>query len=145
MWAKVISPSSWNTSLSPGSLYQSARQNAGCGRWSSKLCVKGGGAMLGLGPWMAIWSRAPHSPLPCAWKSHEFDGAEWCLLSICYHSLTYLISGGSDSKESACNVRGLGSTPGSGRYPGEGTGYPLQYSYLRTPMDRGAYSPRGRK
>ena len=32
---------------------------------------------------------------------------------------------GSDSKESACNVRDLGSIPGSGRSPGEGNGNPL--------------------
>ena len=32
-------------------------------------------------------------------------------------------------KESACNARDLGSIPGSGRSPGEGKGYPLQYSW----------------
>ena len=37
--------------------------------------------------------------------------------------------GGSDGKESACNAGDLGSIPGSGRSPGEGNGYPLQYSY----------------
>ena len=46
--------------------------------------------------------------------------------------------GGSDGKESACSVGGLGSTPGSGRSPGEGNGNPLQYSCLENPMDRGA-------
>ena len=46
--------------------------------------------------------------------------------------------GGSDSKESTCNVGDLGSIPGSGRSPGEGNGNPLQYSCLRNPMDRGA-------
>ena len=35
--------------------------------------------------------------------------------------------GDSDGKESACNVGDLGSIPGSGRYPGEGKGYPFQY------------------
>ena len=38
--------------------------------------------------------------------------------------------GGSDSKESAYNVGDLGSIPGLGRSPGEGNGYPLQYSGL---------------
>ena len=33
-------------------------------------------------------------------------------------------------KESACNVGDLGSIPGLGRSPGEGKGYPLQYSGL---------------
>ena len=44
--------------------------------------------------------------------------------------------GGSDSKESACDVGDLGSIPGSGRSPGEGNGNPLQYSRLENPMDR---------
>ena len=34
------------------------------------------------------------------------------------------LSGGSDGKESACNLADLGSIPGSGRSPGEGNGYP---------------------
>ena len=38
--------------------------------------------------------------------------------------------GGSDCKESACNVGGLGSIPGLGRFPGDENGYPLQYSGL---------------
>ena len=38
--------------------------------------------------------------------------------------------GGSDGIESACNVENLGSVLGSGRSPGEGNGYPLQYSCL---------------
>ena len=37
--------------------------------------------------------------------------------------------GGSDGKESACNVGDLGSIPGLGRSPGEGNNYPLQYSW----------------
>ena len=37
--------------------------------------------------------------------------------------------GSSAGKESACNAGDLGSTPGSGRSPGEGIGYPLQYSW----------------
>ena len=41
---------------------------------------------------------------------------------------------GSAGKESACNVRHLGSIPGLGRSPGEGYGYPLQYSGLENSM-----------
>ena len=48
--------------------------------------------------------------------------------------------GGSDSEESACNVGDLGSIPGSGRSPGEGNGYPLEYSGLENPVDRGAWT-----
>ena len=43
--------------------------------------------------------------------------------------------GGSDGKESACNVGDLGLIPGLGRSPGEGKGYPLQYSGLENSMD----------
>ena len=42
---------------------------------------------------------------------------------------------GSAGKESACNVGDLGSIPGLGRSPGEGKGYPLQYSGLENSMD----------
>ena len=42
---------------------------------------------------------------------------------------------GSDSKESACNAGDVGSIPALGRSPGEGKGYPLQYSGLENPMD----------
>ena len=47
--------------------------------------------------------------------------------------------GGSDSKESVSNVGDLGLIPGSGRYPGEGKGYLLQYSCLGNSMDRRAW------
>ena len=47
--------------------------------------------------------------------------------------------GGSDGKEFTCNAGDLGSIPGLGRSPGEGKGYPLQYSGLENPMDRGAW------
>ena len=41
---------------------------------------------------------------------------------------------GSAGKETACNVGDLGSIPGLGRSPGEGKGYPLQYSGLENSM-----------
>ena len=57
--------------------------------------------------------------------------------------------GGSDGKESTCNVgRDLGLVPGLGRSPGGGHGNPLQYC-LENSMDRGTwqagYSPWGHK
>ena len=33
----------------------------------------------------------------------------------------------------------MDSIPGSGRSPGEGNGYPLQYSFMENSMDRGAW------
>ena len=47
--------------------------------------------------------------------------------------------GDSDGKESACSAGDLGLIPGSGRGPGEGNDYPLQYSCLENPIDRGAW------
>ena len=43
--------------------------------------------------------------------------------------------GGSAGKESAYNVGDLGSIPGLRRSPGEGNGYPLQYSGLENSMN----------
>ena len=44
--------------------------------------------------------------------------------------------GGSDGRESPHNEGDLSSIPGSGRSPGEGNGYPLQYSSPENSMDR---------
>ena len=44
-------------------------------------------------------------------------------------------SGGPAGKESACNAGDLCLIPGLGRSPGEGKGYPLQYSGLDNFMD----------
>ena len=41
--------------------------------------------------------------------------------------------GGSDGKESTCNVGDMGSIPGLGNSPGGGHGKPLQYSCLENP------------
>ena len=46
---------------------------------------------------------------------------------------------GSESKESACNARDPGLTPGLERSPEEGNGYPLQCSCLENPRDGGAW------
>ena len=43
--------------------------------------------------------------------------------------------GVSDDKESTCNTGNWGSIPGLGRSPGEGKGYPLQYSGLEKSME----------
>jgi len=52
---------------------------------------------------------------------------------------------GSVGKASVYNAGHLDSIPGSGRFPGEGNGNPLQYSWLENPMDGGAWCPWGRK
>ena len=49
------------------------------------------------------------------------------------------LPGGWDSKKSTCNAGDPGSTPGSGRSSGEGSGNPLQYSCLENSMDKGVW------
>ena len=56
--------------------------------------------------------------------------------------------GGSDGKESACNVEDLSLIPGLGKSPGGGHGNPLQYSCLNNPHEQkslASYSPWGRR
>ena len=55
---------------------------------------------------------------------HVWRCAHKCL------SLAWGLPGGSAGKESACNAGDLDLIPGLGRSPGEGKGYPLQYSGL---------------
>ena len=57
---------------------------------------------------------------------------------ILFTKKTLGFPGGSEGKESACKAADLGSIPGWGRTPGEGSSYPLQYSCLENSMDRGA-------
>ena len=52
----------------------------------------------------------------------------------------YIFPGSSAGKEYTCNARDPGSIPGSGRSPGEGNSYPLQYSGLETSMDYTGFS-----
>ena len=47
--------------------------------------------------------------------------------------------GGSEVKAFASTTGDLGSIPGLGKSPGEGSGNPLQYSCLGKPMERGAW------
>ena len=57
----------------------------------------------------------------------------WCLNNaFCWSILccTSGFPGSSAGKESACNAGDTNSIPGSGRFPGEGMGYPLQYSWV---------------
>ena len=51
--------------------------------------------------------------------------------------------GGSDGKESTCNVGDPGSMSGLGRSPGEGNGKPTLVFLPESPMDRGAWRATG--
>ena len=59
---------------------------------------------------------------------------------IWFHPVTPLgFPGGSGGKEFTCNAGDPGLIPGLGRSPGEGNGYPFQYSCLGNPMDTGTW------
>ena len=70
---------------------------------------------------------------------------QWCLKQN--FSYTFCFHDGSDGKESACSARDPGLIPGSGRFPGEGNGNPLQYSCLETTQaeEPASYRPWGHK
>ena len=80
----------------------------------------------------------------CPWGHKESDTTErltHTIVPLAQVEIKWAIGipCGSDNKESAYNAGDPGSIPGSGRSPGEGNGYPLQYSCLENPMDRGAW------
>ena len=60
-------------------------------------------------------------------------GHDWAIFIIL--SSFWGFPGGSDGKEFACNAGDPSSIFGSGRSPGEGNGYPLQYSCLENSMN----------
>ena len=82
------------------------------------------------------------SSSPCCLSDCHFHGSSSCALQTLpppsdhfYRSMSIL--GDSVGKNPLANVGDMGSIPGSGRFPGEGNGNPLQYSCLENPMDRG--------
>ena len=60
-------------------------------------------------------------------------------MSLLFKKLSRFVTCGSAGKVSACNAGDLGSIPMLGRSSGEGKSYPLQYSCLGNPRDRGAW------
>ena len=64
------------------------------------------------------------------WSTMDFQVSETILsdtdVTICHNPYNILgFPVDSDSKESVCNAGDLGLTPGMGRSPGEGNGYPI--------------------
>ena len=59
------------------------------------------------------------------------------IYGFCPHLITVDFPCGSAGKESTCNAGDLGLIPRLGRSPGEGKGYPLQYSGLENSVDYG--------
>ena len=80
-----------------------------------------------------VWERR--------WYVSPFSHLLILLLSLCWK---VGLRGGSAVKNLPTGAGYAGSIPGFGRSPGEGNGYPLQYSCLESSMDTGAwraYSP----
>ena len=59
----------------------------------------------------------------------------WSLISLDTHSSLPGLPGSSAGEEFTCNAGDLGLISGLQKSPGEGKGYPLQYSGLESPMD----------
>ena len=74
--------------------------------------------------------------IQCWYKNWQLTSREKVQFQSCW---ILGFHGGSDSEESAYNGGDQGSIPGSERSPGEGNGYPLQYSCLESSMDRVAW------
>ena len=74
-----------------------------------------------------------------AWGDGEGQGSLVCCSPLGHKELDRTSRVAQMVKASGYNVGDLGSIPGSGRYPGEGNGNPLQYSCLENRMDRGAW------
>ena len=85
--------------------------------------------------------RRERSLVVVVWEECIFGGRETCgrcrTIKILHE--TWGFPSGSDCRESVCNVGDSRSIPGSGKSPGEGNGYPLQYSCLENSMVRGAW------
>ena len=91
----------------------------------------------------------PTLVISCLVDNSHSNGINWYLSAVLFRSCDFLktesylgpiffwekLTCGSAGKESACNVGDLGLIPGLGRSPGEGKGYPLQYSALENSMD----------
>ena len=92
-------------------------------------------------PWVKLWLHHPRGsapaklPTPGSWLPHLlfpllFPFPAWFVPPSYWVFPTMLgFPGSSGGKESACNVGHPSSIPGSGRCPGEGKVYPLQYSW----------------
>ena len=79
------------------------------------------------------WIEEP-GELLLSMGSHELDSTKQLTHTHTHtHTHTNELSGGSGSKESACNAGDTGWTPGWGRLPGEENGYPLLYYCLENP------------
>ena len=76
---------------------------------------------------------------PEQWENTHLFLFLFYLFSLFACNISVGFSGGSDSKESACNAGDLGSIRGLERSAGEGNGYSLQHSGLENSINRDAW------
>ena len=85
--------------------------------------------------------EAQHARLPCPSPTPRAYSNSCALSRWCHPTISSSVVPFSSRPQSFCNARDEGSTPGSGRSPGGGSGNPLQYSCLENPVDRRARGP----
>ena len=94
-----------------------------------------GGKTRWLAGWLAGWLAVePPLPEPGAGGQAGSQAGPGTPIPL-RAALAPLFPHSSVGKETACNAGDLGSIPGLGRSPGEGKGYPLQYSGLENSVD----------
>ena len=90
---------------------------------------------LSLNSYLGLLALHPVS-FPKEWRTDTMGPCEIESRGLLDHRKGF--PGGSVVKNLPADAGDSGSIPGSGRYPGEGNGNPLQHSCLGNPMDRGA-------
>ena len=98
--------------------------------------------------WKILWRRAWQPTLVfLSGESHgqrslvgcsSWGRKSWTRLKRLSSSSSKVVLVVKSPPSSAGDIRDAGLIPGSGRFPGEAHGNPLQYSCLENPMDRGA-------
>ena len=87
------------------------------------------------------WTDKTEGIQICRWYQSRYQLIPWNIDLFDVYSNKAGFPGSSVGKESACNAGDPSSIPGSGRSPGEGTGYPLQYSWASLVAYRVKTSP----
>ena len=84
-------------------------------------------------------SEPPGKPLLTSLNPEKEDCYKQQYLQNPSSASTKGFPAGLDGKQPACNAGDLGAIPGSGRFPREGNGSPLQYSCQENFMDKGTW------
>ena len=106
--------------------------------WTDPVTKVQDGHLFGVQPWDLFLMSSSFLGLK-KYFNWSITALQYCLSAVqqCESAICILgmwdcqiFPGSSVGKESACSAGDPSSIPGSGRSPGEGTGYPLQYSWV---------------